>query len=240
MINSSMMTNSLMTNFADLLCETDRMWLTLRWWPTLGWWPTLTTNSLPISSSRPILRRATRQGTDLSPTPLIHVSYDETCHHQATSGYAHITPNGHRGLYSDPYIGRTGQRVIPSVRWQVTKDPWWHEKPCPIRPHFWSGPWNPLRRRQRATRGRATGKYDVVPRVWLHTTLSRTHHTNLVSRSLSFSLSREQVTFVRSYPWAIKGQVLFFPRTHMHTCCDTHEATLRSALHWIGCESEQV
>jgi hypothetical protein len=79
-------------------------------------WPTPMTNSMPISSGRPVLHRATWRGGDLSPALLMHVSYDWTCHHQVTSGYAHNTLNGHHGLYSDPYIGWTRQRVISSVR----------------------------------------------------------------------------------------------------------------------------
>jgi hypothetical protein len=73
------------------------------------------TNPPPISSDRPTHRRATQQGKDLSPSLLIHVIYDGTRHHQATSGHTHRMLNGHRGLYSDPYIGRTRQRAISSV-----------------------------------------------------------------------------------------------------------------------------
>jgi hypothetical protein len=69
----------------------------------------------PISSNRPTHRRATRQGKDLSLALLIHVIYDGTRHHQATFGHTHRTLNGHRGLYSDPYIRRTRQHAISSV-----------------------------------------------------------------------------------------------------------------------------
>jgi hypothetical protein len=73
------------------------------------------TNSPPINFGRPILHRATRRGKDLSPTLLIHVSYDETRHHKAMPGYACTTRNGHLGHYSDSYIGRMGQRAILSM-----------------------------------------------------------------------------------------------------------------------------
>jgi hypothetical protein len=60
--------------------------------------------------------QATRRGKYLSPALLLHISYDEMCHHRATPGHADNTLNGHQGIYSDPYIGRMGQRAIPSVR----------------------------------------------------------------------------------------------------------------------------
>jgi hypothetical protein len=89
----------------------------------------------------------TQQGRDLSLALLIHVSYDGMRYHQAMSKYAHSTLNGHRGLYSDPYIERTGQRVIPSVGLRTLvgiEGPMTTGEATPRRTHFETDPWNPL------------------------------------------------------------------------------------------------
>jgi hypothetical protein len=72
---------------------------------------------------------------------------------------------------------------------------------------------------------------NAIPGVRLRTTLQTTSGIPRQSGAAGLSLSnRKQTSFVRFFPWAIKGKALLFQ--HTHKLQHRSQEIVRSTLHW--------